>query len=141
MIATRDIYWLAGFIEGEGHVRFAHQNNCITIGACSKDKDVIDKASSLLDTKTFGPYRNKTCEMYEFRLYGIRAASWIMTLYSLMGERRREQMKKALHLWKTVPIRNKQGLTKILSPTESAARSLSVTAADLKEAISRVLHS
>lgn len=76
------------------------------------DKDVMEKAANLLSTKLYGPYTSKQKkldgttkkETYLLNIFGANAASWMMTLYSFMGERRKEKIEELLEGWKKQPV-------------------------------------
>ncbi len=99
MLEIKDISWLAGLIEGEGSFLTCNTSPCISLQMT--DKDIIERAARLLGVTVRGPYvygSNKptwTC-----RVYGQRAAGWIMTLWTFMGTRRREKMLEVLEAWK-----------------------------------------
>jgi hypothetical protein len=66
------------------------------------DKDVVERVA-----KMFG--RNVSCSisknpkwkpMYYTKVYGDKAAGWMMTLYSLMGSRRQQKIQECLGFWK-----------------------------------------
>ena len=99
----KDIYWLAGLLEGEG---------CFTtvpvegkryprIDLRMTDYDVVSKARNILgSTKVSGNSTNRNKEIFTTQVNGNRAIQWMMTLYSLMGARRQERIKGILNSWK-----------------------------------------
>lgn len=105
MIDTKDIYWLAGLLEGEGC--FAVNNSKYhtpQITLKMTDLDVVEKAyklmgitSSLLEEKRSEIGRKR---IWWFRAMGSLAVGWMMTLYPLMGERRKAKIKEVLTIWK-----------------------------------------
>lgn len=105
MISTLDIAWLAGIVEGEGWigvVRHHNRKNKYPIVAVQMtDKDVIEKVSRLFKTSVRSSTIPSGKVAYSFRVEGHRAAELIMTLYCLLGIRRREQGKRALLVWKS----------------------------------------
>lgn len=99
---TVDIYWLAGLLEGEGC--FYDKDSTTVLALGMTDADVIAKASKLLrcTSKTRTEYRTSNCKPYfRIKVQGKRAVGWMMTLYSLLGTRRREQIRAALASWKS----------------------------------------
>ena len=99
MIQTKDIAWLAGFLEGEG--TFGRYRNCLTIRAESTDKDVIHRVAKLLDVpvyaSTYTSDKNiKWKPTWRFSIHGNRAAGWMMTLYPLLGERRKDKIREII---------------------------------------------
>jgi hypothetical protein len=99
MRSTKDIAWLAGLVEGEGTFQYNHNSLLMTV--VSSDFDVIDRAAKILDATVRGPYKQNgfgTKPMYKVSAYG---AEWPMTLYSLLGVRRRAKIRELLTVWRT----------------------------------------
>lgn len=105
-ISVRDIAWLAGLWEGEGTFGFYNtsQWGAIQLKLAMTDKDVVERAAYLMRGKCAGPYISKTNPrwkpVWHVVFYGHKAAGWMMTLYSLLGERRKKQIEHALEQWK-----------------------------------------
>ena len=116
---TRDIHWVAGLIEGEGcfSIRKGNYDSgskqgikyreypYIAVG--STDKDVIEKAHRILGGD-FVNVKRKTVtgkSVYSVQLRGKRAIEWMLTLYSSMGNRRKERIKGILDKWKASPFK------------------------------------
>lgn len=121
----KDIVWLAGWLEGEGTFGFYYlkRNRNGTglyspqIRASSSDLDVIQRVGKILDTRPhtvnmanhirrserdpLAPKSRK--QMYDCRISGARAAGWMMTLYTLMGTRRKDSIRKALERYRAIP--------------------------------------
>lgn len=101
---TKDIIWLSGILEGEGC--FSKCGNKITIQLQMTDKDTVQKAYKIFNsggsiTPYFGNKVKQNKTIYCITIRGDRAAMWMMTLYSLMGERRKEKIKSLLSFWKS----------------------------------------
>lgn len=107
--SINELYWLAGILEGEGSFSIKKQYNkgkgrsrpWIQIGMT--DKDVIERVAKLLKVNCRGPYNInhlKWKPFYSCDVVGSRAAGWMMTLYSLLSQRRQEAIIKALEDWK-----------------------------------------
>lgn len=92
----RDLYWAAGFIEGEG---------CFHLVAGTQ-------AGIMVSQKTIGPlerlqkifhcgtiYRQPKGQL-QWRVYSRRAIAIMMTLYSLMSKRRQQKIEEILTIWK-----------------------------------------
>lgn len=116
-VKISDIYWVAGLIEGEGCF-FIRRGN-YSSGAFSTyreypgvdvggtDKDVIQRAHAILGG-TFSTANRKTKggkTFYAVRLRGKHALSWMMTLYTLMGTRRRAKIKEILDKWRASSLK------------------------------------
>jgi len=104
----KDIHWLAGLLEGEGC--FGLSSGCIRISVHMTDEDIINRAAEILGARVrkekLQPNR-KQC--WATAIYSSEAAGWMMTLYSLMGKRRKETIENALVHWKQQRRKNKQG--------------------------------
>jgi hypothetical protein len=111
MLKTGDIHWLAGLLEGEGHFGFyGSKRGDRTVGGSARillgmsDRDVMERARDLMGFRPLlfrrkpSPLSTRPC--WQFSLCGRRAAGWMMLLYPLMGERRREQIRESLVLWR-----------------------------------------
>ena len=71
------------------------------------DKDVVDKAASLLGGAVRAQVRKGNRKVqYYLSINGSQAAAWMMTLYTLMGERRKAKIKECLDIWKSFPVFN-----------------------------------
>lgn len=104
MLNENDLYWLAGFLEGEGSFMKGPPSNpnLPVISAISTDEDVIKKISKLWNVKYHKynslKYINKGYKpTYSIRMKGKRAVELMGELKSLMGRRRQEQIKKAIN--------------------------------------------
>lgn len=108
-LETKDLHWLAGWLEGEGSFFISsNRKSPVIVGGCN-DKDIIDKIACLIKAaRIHGPYMKAgyTKPFYQFWLIK-QAVSWMMMLYPLMGERRKNQIRKCLSVWKSVPCRSK----------------------------------
>lgn len=102
MVTTRDLDWLAGFLEGEGSFMSAGAKHYtgIRIMVWSTDSDVIYRAAAILGVSVKGPaIRGKAKPILYLTVYKT-APEWMMTLYPLMGRRRKDQIRKCLDRWK-----------------------------------------
>ena len=115
-ITTKDICWLAGWLEGEGSFMWTpngRAKNLATIVGSSTDLDVVQRAAGLLGEKPLltRPRAVKripdtwvsTKPLYRTRIRGARAIGWMMTLYPMMGVRRKEKIREILEKWKVTP--------------------------------------
>ena len=96
-----DIYWLAGLLEGEGcfYARESNPRPRIILGMT--DLDTVSRAKSILGKSGLSPVPragNKT--MYYLTVCGKPAIGWMMTLYSLMGSRRRSKIRDIISRWR-----------------------------------------
>ena len=113
MIEVRDIHWLAGLLEGEGCFQANRNVASPMISLSMADSDVVQKVSVLWRSKISShvpkpnPLRYPLAgpqptykRVYTTRVYGSRAAGWGMTLYCLMGERRKKGIHDILAMWR-----------------------------------------
>ena len=98
------IYYVAGFLEGEGY--FGRNDTTPRIHVGTRDRDVMRKLKYImapdvtLHTKKDKRSENNS-DIYYFNVMGCRAIQWMMTLYPLMGERRKSQIESVIAKWKT----------------------------------------
>jgi|SRR6266850_540595 len=99
---TIDLAWIAGILEGEGHFRLGTTSPNISLQM--SDLDIIEKFRNLTKTNnvkiTVIP-RDGQKTMYNTNIYGNLAIQWMMTIYSLMGIRRKTKIKDIIEKWKT----------------------------------------
>jgi hypothetical protein len=104
----KDLYWMSGLVEGEGCFRRAKDlgkgraSGNVQLQIAMTDRDVIERAGRLLRTRVYeydkAPPRKR---IYSVVVSGPRAAGWMMTLYSLMGERRKAKIVECLAAWRS----------------------------------------
>lgn len=106
----KDIYWLAGLIEGDGcFTSSASGEGCPTIAVKMSDRDVVVRANNILrpggecPVRMFPDARSDRQPIFISKLTGARAIGWMMTLYPLMGERRQARIRELIAAWKTTP--------------------------------------
>ena len=111
MISTKEIAWLAGLLEGEGSFdrQFSASPRQIRVQVGMTDRDVIEHVANLWKGTCGGPYQPKRWTKkgelvkasYRTNVHGKHAAAWMMTLYPLMGKRRKATIRKLLCGWRT----------------------------------------
>lgn len=97
---TTDLYWLAGLLEGEGFFTLRRKGDLL-VGVRMTDLDVIQRVRDLLkfDASIHVEERDSCKDIYLIQIHGRRAVGWMMTLYSLMGERRKSRIRECLAGW------------------------------------------
>jgi len=105
-ISVKDIVWIAGILEGEGY--FGLNNNSPRIQLAMTDLDVVEHVKNIMEkTKVISSHaehegkdgsRRKT--RYSFTITGDLAIQWMMTIYLLMGLRRKSKIRELIHHWK-----------------------------------------
>jgi len=103
VISTRDIAWTTGLLEGEG--TFGMSGRSITISVRMTDRDIIERAAEMLGGYSWGPQAPRMPHhkpQWRAQIKGPRAAAWMMTMYALLGVRRRSQVRRALDGWRAM---------------------------------------
>ena len=105
--SIKDIAWLAGLFEGEGCF-FTSGKTCFMVIEMT-DLDTIEKVKYI--TKFPGKIyeikdpRNDSWKLrYKVQLSQTLAAQWMMTIYPLMGLRRKSKIREVLHYWKNITL-------------------------------------
>ncbi len=102
MICPAEIAWIAGLLEGEGS--FVVSDRSLVIAVNMTDRDVIERATGLLGGNTYArrcpAIERPRKQQWRAQVKGPRAAGWMMTIYPLLGRRRREQVRRALSKWR-----------------------------------------
>lgn len=101
MTSIKDIYWLAGILEGEGCFS-ARENGYPTISIEMQDKDIVDRVSKLFNTNSSSVSgRHAGYKVtYITSIRGDKAIGWMFTLFPVLGTRRRTRIKEIVHNWK-----------------------------------------
>jgi hypothetical protein len=104
MISTKDLYWLAGLFEGEGCFTAKRENGggYPYIFCGMTDRDVIERIHKLIPSTVIEIKSKKLGykPIWRWAIWGGKAAGVMMTLYPLMGERRKAKIKELLEKWK-----------------------------------------
>lgn len=111
MTSIKDIYWLAGILEGEGcfytSLNMRHSGRSYIINLKMNDIDIVKKCSSILRGEDniryyMQEYPNKPNwnATYSTFVSGRIAIAWMMTLYSLLGQRRKARIREIIKEWK-----------------------------------------
>jgi hypothetical protein len=109
----KDLYWVAGIIEGEGSFTVIYQSKYPQISVQLKmtDKDVIQRTYDIVRSgKVNGPYYykgGKPCWQWKIAVQK-EAAAFMMTIYPLMCSRRQERIAELLTLWRQTPYREQR---------------------------------
>ncbi len=100
-ISEKDLYWLAGLLEGEGSFLESPPSkpNRISIQLEMTDEDIVKKAADLLMVPVYKPKKRNDKHKQTFRLKVncAKAAEWMILLKPLMGIRRQSQIDCALN--------------------------------------------
>ena len=107
MIAIRDLEWAAGFLEGEGSFS---GGRWIRIGAAQVQKWPLERLQRLFGGSIVPHHVKSTGKQQpcnQWRLTGHQAAAVMMTLFSLLSPRRKEQIVATLTQWKMQGIEHR----------------------------------
>ena len=109
MIDLKDIYWAAGFIDGEGW--FANQKCMASMRAKQNSPELLYRLQKIFGgnvdpayTVKSGRYKGKKIAAYY--LGTEKAAGALMTLYPIMSTKRQAEIRKVLQVWKSKPLRS-----------------------------------
>lgn len=102
MIKISSIFWLAGFLDGEG--TFIYNGSSPRLQVISTDLDLIQRCKREMNVTT-NIYNVKRYESHHKRAHGLTingsfAVSWMMTLYPLMSIRRKSEIREVIEKWK-----------------------------------------
>lgn len=100
MEEVKNIFWLAGLIEGEGCFDMANKiTPRIRVGMT--DLDIVIRAAIILNApNVIGASRKIGKKTYNIALHGDPAISWMMKLYPYMGKRRQNKIMECFLKWK-----------------------------------------
>lgn len=110
MIELNDLHWLAGLLEGEGHFTMAGRS--LQVGMTHTDGDIVRRAARIMGGTVYGPYRRRPLNRKPclfLRVTSVDAAGWMMTLYPLMGARRKTRIRELLEKWRQPNPRSRWG--------------------------------
>jgi hypothetical protein len=101
--SIKEIAWAAGIFEGEGHCRNVgngrQHSNSTTQKATVVQKDpwILYQISVYFGgkiSKTNKGHKSSPLACYHWNVYGSRARGFLMTIYSFLSPRRKEQIRK-----------------------------------------------
>ncbi len=103
MVSTADLHWLAGLLEGEGC--FSHHKSTPVVSLGMTDFDVVERAHRLVPGagKLAVSIVGQNKPMHRWSVHSRDAIALMMTLYTLMGERRRARITELLVWWQATP--------------------------------------
>jgi hypothetical protein len=108
MVDVKDIYWLAGMLEGEAsfYTYRKFNKNSITsypeLTFQSNDYDIVLRVALILDSSVSRVYArdsNRTTA-HKTRICSTKCIQWLMTIYTIMGERRQSKIREVINEWK-----------------------------------------
>lgn len=113
-ISINDLYWAAGFLEGEGS--FYRNGGTIVISAVQVQREPIDRLHKLLggNISTFSRKEVRGNIYHRLNIYGMRAEALMKMLFPIMSPKRQNQITTSLAWYASRPGVNfvKSGRTK-----------------------------
>lgn len=107
----KDLYWLAGLIDGEGCFTTSlirRNSRLFKIKVDSTDVDTASRVSRIMlgykrlyQTKSLALRDKGHKRLYCVIVNGNHAIQWMMTLYPLMSIRRKARIKELIEMWKS----------------------------------------
>lgn len=107
MISVKELYWAAGYIEGEGC--FNIYKTVPSIQVAQVQKQPQERLVSLFGGKLrLEPSRKpKWNPAWKWKISNHKAVSIMMTLYPLLSPKRQAKIREILAVWKLSPVDNK----------------------------------
>jgi hypothetical protein len=99
-VSGPDLHWLAGLLEGEGSFLkgppSAPRHPILALQMT--DEDVVARVAAMFGRRASGwqPREARWQRTFMVRVTGAKAVAWMTALHPLMGQRRREQIDRAL---------------------------------------------
>ena len=104
MLDFKELYWAAGFIEGDGSFTSFKGMPRVKVG--QKHKPPLERLLSLFGGKIYlfnRKHHGHRVKFWSYDAAGPRAVGIMMTLHSNMSPRRKEQIQRAIQAWKDSP--------------------------------------
>lgn len=104
----KNIYFVAYLLEGEGC--FIVNGKIPSIRLKMNDIDIVEKYHLITKStsKIFCEQRELPSKpAYLSCIYGDLAIQWMMTIYPLMGLRRKAKIREILHFWKSTQVNHR----------------------------------
>jgi hypothetical protein len=103
VVDAKDIYWTAGFIEGEGY--FCTWNSGASAVVVSQvQREPLERLQAMYGG-SLARYQQlsnpRANAFYRWTLMGPDARGLMMTIYSLMSPKRKRQIEKVLKVWRS----------------------------------------
>ena len=106
-VNTLDLHWASGFLEAEGSFHFSKQKH-LHVAASQVQTEPLKRLKRIFGGNIYNHQKARTPnhrDTLQWMAVGSRAAGVCMTLYSLMSEKRKGQIKEALEGWKSTGIK------------------------------------
>jgi hypothetical protein len=110
MLVMRELHWAAGFLEGEGSFTAVHAGKRPDgrlrssynpmVHAGQVDRESLDRLQRIFGGRIYKHNMHTGNPCWRWQLAGRKGIALMMTLWSLMSERRRFQIEASIHRWK-----------------------------------------
>jgi len=116
-INLKELYWAAGFLEGEGSFHHRNENgkknypSQICTSAAQVQLEPLERLKRIFGGRIYGPYLGRTKAGEPYFLWsvgGSLAIQIMMTLYSLMSLKRKTQIELCITAWRSC-VKQKTG--------------------------------
>ena len=115
MVSTAELYWAAGFMEGEGSFGAYRSNtaNCVLRTTVSQvQREPLERLQKMFGgnisvIKRIKERRNRQ-DIFQLYWIGSKSAAIMMTLFDLMSPKRKDQIETALKAWRDSPSKDRQ---------------------------------
>ncbi|HWY36519.1 MAG TPA: hypothetical protein VNX68_17880 [Nitrosopumilaceae archaeon] len=115
--SVKEIAWVAGILEGEGYFGLSRLNGAISIQLTMTDLDIVERIRSTMKITTQIYMANRggnNKSQYRLAVSTNLVIQWMMTIYPLMGLRRKARIRELLHHWKTVVSQKERAKQRLL---------------------------
>jgi hypothetical protein len=106
MTTIKDIAWVAGLLEGEGAFGVTKKSPNPIIWLHSSDVDIVEHYRNIVNKSSSVVLKKPRHEgfkiQYACNVSGSIAIQWMMTIYSLMGIRRKAKIRMVIEIWKAI---------------------------------------
>lgn len=111
MLQEKELYWLAGLLEGEASFLEQKEGRYVSISLEMTDEDIIKKVAKIFNVRYSKPSKREPHHKQSYKLLfrGSRAVEMMKQLQPLMGIRRSEKIQECIDSFK---IRTKRKIEK-----------------------------
>ncbi len=106
MLEINEVYWAAGFLEGEGGFVAGQDNSAFTISAVQLQREPLERLLRLFGGHLKAYVNKRGTLVHRWTVNGSHAVSVGFVIFSLMSVRRKAQIARLVELWKARPGRN-----------------------------------
>ncbi len=110
----KELYWAAGFIEGEGCFRKSSLRQSTAVSVAQVQREPLERVQRLfggnINGKDAAKYNPRASYCYTWAVGGVAAVGIAMTLYPLMSTKRKRQIRETLTYWRSRPPNHKHRL-------------------------------